>query len=110
MPCSAPASTPSAKGKKASDALKADFDAYNANNCGTASQMGTTCQDTYNDIQDRKSEGDRANTMLFAVGLPVTIVGAAVLAAVSVVPCCKRLFPRRRAFWQQRADRRAAAR
>lgn len=69
------------QGKKASDALKADFDAYNANNCGTASQMGTTCQDTYNDIQDRKSEGDRANTMLFAVGLPVTIVGAAVLGA-----------------------------
>jgi tetratricopeptide (TPR) repeat protein len=69
------------QGKKASDALAEDFDAYNANNCGTASQMGTSCQDTYNDIQDHKTEGDRANTMLFAVGLPVTVVGAAVLGA-----------------------------
>lgn len=69
------------RGKTASDELKGEFDAYNANNCGTASQAGTTCQTTYDTIQSLKDEGNSANTMLYAVGLPVTIVGAAVLGA-----------------------------
>ena len=69
------------RGKSASDSMATEISAYNGNGCGTSAQTGTTCQETWDRIQSLKSDGDKANTLLYAVGLPVTVVGVAVLGA-----------------------------
>ncbi len=69
------------RGKSASDSMATEISAYNGNGCGTSAQTGTTCQETWDRIQSLKSDGDKANMLLYAVGLPVTVVGVAVLGA-----------------------------
>ena len=69
------------RGKSASDSLGTKIAEYNGSGCGTAAQTGGGCQEIWDEMQTLKSDGSSANTMLYAVGLPVTIVGVAVLGA-----------------------------